>query len=219
MIRIKWQRPTKLSHITVGKLLKNVLVTSLILASVSPILTFADGGFRAASTSTISSKPDEAIPIKAKKSPHSAKHFSSYKEIRKRYNIYQEDKFDQAWMSSLRRRPLPLIDARAVGVPVDSDSIDQDTYTNDIRYGKFHKVTYEKYGDTIVELSDQERKIINFALTVVFMDAEYVEAYTWDEPVTLERLLKLAANVKYSEDLDRKTRYQTMHVLNRYLYY
>lgn len=219
MIHIKWQKLTKLSHITVGKLLKNVLVTSLILASISPVLTFADGGSRASSTSTTSSKSDEVIPIKAKKRPHNAEHFSSYEETRRGYNIYQEDRSDQAWMSSLRRRPLPLIDARAVGIPVDYDSIDQDTYTNDIRHGIFCKVTYEKYRDTIVELSYQERQIINFALAVVFMKAEYIEAYASNDPVTLERLLKLAANVKNSEELVGKARWKTMRVLNRYLYY
>ena len=119
----------------------------------------------------------------------------------------------------MRRRPLPLINAKAVGTPVDYNNFNQDTYTNDIRYGRFRKVTYEKYRDTIVELSDQERQIINFALTIVFMSAEYAEAYASNDPVTLESFLKLAANVKYNEDLNEIIRCKTMYVLDRYLYY
>lgn len=283
MIHIKWQKLTKLSHITVGKFLKNVVATLLVLISISPRLAFADGKPETTIASTTlpdsnaeesaepqsnnydafkvsdnfeKTHPRKGIYKKAKFNPKSLRplqqrprpiantkadaegtmeakdelydkskvfdkfeDFDNFEKTHNRYDIYREDVFDQAWMRDLRRSPLPIMDVRAVGSLVYPQNVNQAFYTNDIRHGKFYKVRYEKYRDTIVELSDQERKIINFALAIVFMDAKYVTAYALNDSVTLERLLTLAANIKSSEDLNNDYKAKAMRVLNRYLYY
>lgn len=283
MTHIKWQRQTKLSHITAGKFLKNIATVLLVLISITPRVTIADGKPESADTSTtlsnfsaeentesqgdhydifktsddsekthprgalykkdkfntksFSSLQQISLPIENDKSDSekimesenelydkskvfdSFEDFDDFEKTHNRYDIYKEDKFDQEWMKDLQLRPVPVMDVRAIGSLAYPQSVDQACYTNDIRYGRFYNVRYGKYKNVVVQLSEEERDIINFALTIVFMDAKYAIAYSSNDQVTLERLLNLAANIKYSENLDDDTRIKTMRVLSKLLYY
>lgn len=216
MIHTKWLKLTKLLHITDGKFLKNTVAAVLILGCISTMQTFACDDSDLSDYPSVSSG-DLTVRFYAKKGPNS--NFKEKEEGVTEPSLYQEDLDDRYWMESLEKHPLLLIDARAVGRPVDIRNIDQRQYTRDIRYGRYSNVSYKKYSDVIVNLSLPEREIINFVLVLILTEREVDTTYNLQAPVTLESLLIVAKNIREFAGCDLAIRKAAINILDRYLYY
>ena len=220
----KWLKLTRLLHITGGSFLKKIVAVILVFCNMPTFAVLADEPLaRSAEVGVLRAELKEQSQNENLFDNYDPRFDEQMKllDMQRTDGVYQEDVSDKNYIDSLSRHPLPLIDARAVGRLKNPFSVNPVWFTSYIRFGKFFPMEYSKYSEVVIELTAEERDIINFAYMLMFYEGAV--DYDLKNPVTLYKLLRVAVDIKrYGRDLDMASEHlydKVIAILNKNLYY